>query len=513
MICINGNIDFSGRDLEELKKKFADQPGIVVLTQDTVLYLTNVCKWTIPIFPNPAYRKAYSLLLASSEEEADAEDLPWRKILGTKQYFEACLTYARTVLNSLNALPGGGYVVNVALGQHKKNVLDKLGHSKTNNATIKQHAINPSTSLSQKEILRSFIFKPSNPSWDASRNLLYPPQSTLCHSRTGRSRLLSGPNLGHLQKEFRDVIESRFGSEGSVWYLDYTSLEPRVLLLTSRMLKQLSETHPFSSTTETNDLKLDIGQIRNTSASVTTTSLNNNSLITHCFNSVFPPLSPQTPIISILPQNRQKGLVSSEVMGASFCPHPNNVLFSEKDIYSDFLKQSNLANRIPREVAKRAIISVLYGQSQKNFEDSLSQYVSDPQDLYDGIEEYFGIQEVKNMLHKQLAANNGEYILNFYGRPVFPENAKEYALINYFTQSTAVDVAFFGFANVINAIASLGLRSKVIPIHTLHDAIVLDVHESCVGKLELLANAGSQNIPGYGGNNFYLSANLLTEKT
>lgn len=45
-------------------------------------------------------------------------------------------------------------------------------------------------------------------------------------TRTGRLTVLSGPSYMTLNREYRDIVSSRWRG-GSVWYLDYSSLEPR----------------------------------------------------------------------------------------------------------------------------------------------------------------------------------------------------------------------------------------------------------------------------------------------
>lgn len=46
-------------------------------------------------------------------------------------------------------------------------------------------------------------------------------------TKTGRLTVASGPSYMTLNREYRDIISSRWEG-GSVWYLDYSSLEPRV---------------------------------------------------------------------------------------------------------------------------------------------------------------------------------------------------------------------------------------------------------------------------------------------
>lgn len=49
-------------------------------------------------------------------------------------------------------------------------------------------------------------------------------------SRTGRPSMASGPNILTLKREQRDIIGSRWGSQGRIAYVDFSALEVRVIL-------------------------------------------------------------------------------------------------------------------------------------------------------------------------------------------------------------------------------------------------------------------------------------------
>lgn len=478
MICIDGNIDFSSKDFDLLAKKYSQYSNLIVFSDEVMEILNGICKWSLPPFPSEAHVKAYKLLTEQISESPNV--LPWRIILGNKEYFETCMTYAYKILDSINSKPGTMYAYDVAYKMHHCFVLDSMGECAVNNSKIKKHATDPNTSLSQKEILKTFIGKPTNPYWNASRNLLYPPQSTLAATRTGRAKITSGPNLLHLQKDFRDIIQSRFGDKGNIWYLDYTSLEPRVLLYMAQdNLYKIDENNNAPYATIGNDVVItrDLGS--------------NTSIYSICVPD---------------PKNNNNTAKTFET-GVQACANKND---SDGDIYKQFIASHGLTNKnIPRHVIKGAVISVLYGQSEKNFVNSIREYISDPEELYSGVEDFFQLQKIKSFLISELESNNNQYIRNYYGRPIYPEDAKSYALVNYYIQSTAVDVAFFGYQNVLREIKNFKSSEKVIPIFVLHDAILLDVHEdheNIIGKLE---QSGSTNILGFENKNFYLRATKI----
>ena len=110
---------------------------------------------------------------------------------------------------------------------------------------------------------------------------------------------------------------------------------------------------------------------------------------------------------------------------------------------------------------------------------------------------------MKERLIKEYEANQRQFILSFYGRYLDTREAKPYMLLNYFIQSTAVDVALYGFRNFLRAISGNPL---ILPLFILHDALVLDVHNSALESLETLKLHCSKNIPLFPGCEFAIKA-------
>lgn len=52
--------------------------------------------------------------------------------------------------------------------------------------------------------------------------------------------------------------------------------------------------------------------------------------------------------------------------------------------------------------------------------------------------------------------------------------------INYYAQSTGVDVALMGFNEIVNRLGPDGIR----PLFVLHDALILDVREDRIRDVE-----------------------------
>jgi hypothetical protein len=227
--------------------------------------------------------------------------------------------------------------------------------------------------------------------------------------------VIKGPNILHLPKEQRNILCSRFGSEGKIMQLDFRALEPRVVL--------------FSS------------------------------------------LSGNPPLLGY-------GSVG-------------------EDIYQDVLNSLEITN-IHRDKVKDVILSQLYGAGYEKILSSL-EGVQDPEGFIAAVNDFFGLEQIRERLFQEYEANNREFILSFYGRMLNTREAKPYMLLNYFTQSTAVEVALYGFRNIVRI---LNGNNQIIPLFVLHDALVLDVHNSCLDFLSQLAHEGSRNIPLFSGCEF-----------
>lgn len=216
-------------------------------------------------------------------------------------------------------------------------------------------------------------------------------------SRTGRLTVASGPQILTVKREFRNVITSEYGNDGSILALDFNAQEVRALLY-------------------------------------------------EC---------------------------------GKTCP--------EADLYA-YLGSVAFDRPIIRNTVKGAIISELYGLSQKHLAEKLEMSFEEAGLLVRQIRAYFELPKLLKKLRAQHVST--KLIQNHYGRPLEVPEPTDSMLINTFAQSTGVDVALLGFAKVIEL-----LRGKrVRPLFVLHDALILDCHNeerSDVKSLKTLA------VPGY----------------
>ncbi len=79
-------------------------------------------------------------------------------------------------------------------------------------------------------------------------------------------------------------------------------------------------------------------------------------------------------------------------------------------------------------------------------------------------------------------------------------------MLNYFLQSSAVDIAMLGFSQIIDKAQDLG----AVPIYVIHDALLLDCPQESV---QLIAEKISQpvNISGVG--KFPVSIEVITQQS
>lgn len=175
----------------------------------------------------------------------------------------------------------------------------------------------------------------------------------------------------------------------------------------------------------------------------------------------------------------------------------------ERDIYQSIKKSLFFNNPdVNRDAVKKIVLSELYGASIDSLKERLPT-VQNISEVVQKISEFFNLEELRVKLFKEWKSTNNRWITNFYGRRVKTENS--HTLINHYVQSTAVDVALFGFKNILEYIEKLGRNEDIIPIFILHDAIILDVKENALNLINGLVKIGASDIQGLEKNNFYMS--------
>lgn len=173
------------------------------------------------------------------------------------------------------------------------------------------------------------------------------------------------------------------------------------------------------------------------------------------------------------------------------------------DIYSDIVKF--IGHDIGRDLVKKATLATIYGMSRYNLATMLN--TNNTKEIVEKINEYFGISLFQKSLSIDRSENNK--IQNLYGRNIFVDQGNEHLLINYFTQSTGVDVSLLGFNQIIDDIKREALKAE--PIFILHDALIVDVHKDSVKQLKNIIRDGII-IPGFNDNKFPLDLSLFYKR-
>jgi hypothetical protein len=375
-----------------------------VINFDLQYQIEEFCRlygMNMPIWPPKSYKKVVSQIAP----DTNRDDIQWWKVMGFKKYISELQSLANNIQYSVSEFDISYW--HDIYNRLMNNLFEELDNCRIDVELYKKYK--SEATASQMEIIETF--KPDTHGY--ADRVIYSGTET----KTGRLKVIDGPNILHLKKDYRNMIISSHGDKGKIVYLDYSSLEPRILLCVS-----------------------------------------NPSLI------------------GSLPQ----------------------------DIYSKMLADLNLSEKIPRTVAKTAILSALYGQKEENTIKTLSNYIGSAEDFLNVVNDYFGIDKLKEKLAGDLLKTGGRYILNYYGRPIFCEDTKPYALLNYYVQSTAVDVAMLGFLNIVSRLKDNHLTDKIKPIFILHDALFLDIHEDAYHIIPKIEKLGSTGIKGFKNIDFWL---------
>lgn len=187
----------------------------------------------------------------------------------------------------------------------------------------------------------------------------------------------------------------------------------------------------------------------------------------------------------------------------------NNKLFgvdhgsNEYDIYEVFMRKFE-KSPIPRDLFKVAVLSKLYGAGDTMIEEKLKSLSdNDIQQTIDLVKTHFMIDELTDYL-QDMASKNSGYIYNAYGRKIKVDSVSPSVLLNYYIQSTAVDVALLGFKSIVENID----RDLVVPLFVLHDALVVDVHKDAKQSLTN-AVAKATKMPLMEGTKFFVDISLV----
>lgn len=143
------------------------------------------------------------------------------------------------------------------------------------------------------------------------------------------------------------------------------------------------------------------------------------------------------------------------------------------DIYSDVVKHCSI--NIDRDHAKKIVISLLFGMHTSSIKKDLNLSASDAVMIVDSIKKYLGLRKLEKWIKDNRVDWQDKKLYNAFGRPI-SITEKNTPFVNYYVQSTAVDLAVLSFKKIVSKFD----KEKVIPLFVQHDALIIDVDESCV---------------------------------
>jgi hypothetical protein len=158
----------------------------------------------------------------------------------------------------------------------------------------------------------------------------------------------------------------------------------------------------------------------------------------------------------------------------------------EPDLYGMIAKELGK----DRKAIKGAVISELYGSSKYALGKHLGMEGKELNAFVKQIKLYFRTNELLKRVKRQFVATG--YLENRYKRRVLVDEPLDHILVNYYSQSTGVDVTMLGFDLVIERLKTVA--PLTCPIGTLHDALLLDVHLDELPEVQKINNV---RVKGY----------------
>jgi hypothetical protein len=145
----------------------------------------------------------------------------------------------------------------------------------------------------------------------------------------------------------------------------------------------------------------------------------------------------------------------------------------------------------PRDAVKHAVISMLYGSSQESLRETLTGMSSEELSVFiKRVKTVFGVKELLTRVKKRFLDEG--FVFNRYGRPIKIEQPQDRLLVNYYAQSTGVDVSLLGFHSLLKTFEDKGLGVR--PLFLLHDALVIEVPTKNVSSVKRVKTV---TVPGY----------------
>lgn len=160
----------------------------------------------------PKYLEALCVVMPSFRFNRTSTSVPWHMIAPTKFAAAATKRLIEDIRRGMEDMDPSAY----AVFTKQNDFFSSLGRAKIDTRKLAMY----SGDSARAQFLESF--KPKD---DGMAELVRYDRLEGA-TKTGRLKIVSGPPYMTLNREYRDIIVSRWKG-GSVWYLDYSSLEPR----------------------------------------------------------------------------------------------------------------------------------------------------------------------------------------------------------------------------------------------------------------------------------------------
>lgn len=184
------------------------KPGSSCL--DTLLKLEHTK--LASILPDDRYIKAMSIVAP------ELTDIPWASVLPSGAYRCFIKNLINSIIEALVTI-NTNYYTNTWVPSGS--ILDKLVPAKIDKRRWLE-LMRSENNATNKSTLETF--EPDEKGY--ARSVVYDRMKT----RTGRLSVMSGPQILTLKKGYRNIITSRFGENGAIVYVDFASLEVRIIL-------------------------------------------------------------------------------------------------------------------------------------------------------------------------------------------------------------------------------------------------------------------------------------------
>lgn len=158
----------------------------------------------------------------------------------------------------------------------------------------------------------------------------------------------------------------------------------------------------------------------------------------------------------------------------------------EPDMYGSIAQEFGMQ----RNAIKLAVVSELYGSSKVALGERLGIAGDELSNLVKKIKRLFKTNELLKRIKQQYVSTG--VIVNRYGRLVSIDEPLNHVMLNYYAQSTGVDVALLGFSKLCSEFKVTA--PAVRPLYLLHDGMYLDVPEE---NVEYVSSIKTITVPGY----------------